>query len=86
MTNLELNLLAEQNVLKVLRDGPRLRSDYNTWIVARRQGRVLVGGLGSLGVGQMWLDEGPQHKGEIRNELRKLNVKRCPLAKNGKKR
>ena len=28
----------------------------------------------------------PQTLREIRNELRKLNVKRCPLAKKGKKR
>ena len=59
-----VNALREQNVLKVLRDGPRLRTDYNTWIVARDPdaGLIKLGGLGGMGVGEMWFTETEDHK------------------------
>ena len=36
--------------------GAGLYADYNTWIIARdrKRARVLTGGLGGLGVGEMW--------------------------------
>ena len=36
----------------------------NTFVVARdiKRGRILLGGLGVLGVGQMWFDETDRHK------------------------
>lgn len=55
----DINVLRELNVLKVMKDGPRLRSDYNTWIVARdpEAGLIKLGGLGGMGVGEMWFQE-----------------------------
>ncbi len=53
------NMLAEENVMKAIQDGPRIRFDYNRWIVARDRARgwSLHGGLGCLGVGQMWIED-----------------------------
>ena len=49
----------EENVDNFLENGPGLRYSYNTWIIAKdpELGKVLVGGLGALGVGEMWLDD-----------------------------
>lgn len=60
----EINKLAEENIKDVLENGPGLRYSRNTWIVAKdpKRNRILVGGLGGLGVGQMWFDETPDHK------------------------
>jgi hypothetical protein len=57
-----INQLAEENIADVLEHGPRLRTGQNTWIIARCPGKVLVGGLGCMGVGTMWFDEQPFHK------------------------
>ena len=47
-----------ENIAKALRDGPRLRRDYNIWVEARDPaGHVLLGGLGAMGVGTMWMSE-----------------------------
>ena len=44
-----------ENFIKFLEDGPRLRYDYNTPVLAICScGDVLLGGLGGCGVGQMW--------------------------------
>lgn len=61
--NQEMQALQEQNVLKAIQDGPRARTDYNVFVVARDRTarRVLIGGLGSLGVGQMWFPEQEQY-------------------------
>ncbi len=47
-----------------LKHGPGLRKDYNVWVVARdpEAKRVLLGGLGGMGVGQMWFGEDDRHK------------------------
>jgi hypothetical protein len=59
----ERNHLIEANVLKAIKDGPHLRYDYNVIIVARDRAaqRVLLDGVGSLGVGQVWQSEEPRH-------------------------
>jgi|SRR5580704_12472670 hypothetical protein len=46
----------EHNLELLFKDGPRLRFDYETWVVARDReaGMVVLGGLGGLGVGTMW--------------------------------
>jgi hypothetical protein len=46
----------------VQRDGPRLRWDYRTWIVATdpEHQMVKIGGLGSMGIGQMWVRDYPE--------------------------
>ena len=43
--------------------GPGLSSRYRTFIVARdrTKKRVVVGGLGGMGCGEMWFDEEPKH-------------------------
>jgi hypothetical protein len=56
---------AKQNNLDVfLEQGPRLSYRYKTWVVARdrKDGWVLLGGLGGLGVGEMWSKEVEDHK------------------------
>ena len=47
--------MAGENLAKFIEDGPRLRYDYNVWVVARdTEGRfVILGGLGALGCGEM---------------------------------
>ncbi len=47
-----------ENINKMMRDGPRLRSDYNTWIEAKTdQGEVVVGGVGGQGMGAILVDD-----------------------------
>jgi hypothetical protein len=50
--------LQAENIAKFMQDGPRLRADYNVWIVKKDSphNKVLLGGLGGMGVGQMWTD------------------------------
>ncbi len=54
----------EANVAETLRDGPRLT--YTKQIVVlgrdRTKKRVLFGGLGAMGVGQMWSNEGEEER------------------------
>lgn len=56
--------LQAENMANFMENGPRLSLSYNTWIVARdrKNGWVLVGGLGGLGVGQMWFKEDERDK------------------------
>ncbi len=53
-----------KNFDMMLRDGPRLRYDYNTWVEAKdtKSNKVLIGGLGGLGIGIMWFPMGKRHK------------------------
>ena len=45
-------------------NGPKLRYDYNIWVVAKdtKRKKVLLGGLGGMGIGQMWLEMEDRHK------------------------
>ena len=45
-----------ENFGMAMRDGPRLRYNYNTWVEAKdtKSNQVLIGGLGSFGVGTWW--------------------------------
>lgn len=56
--------MLSENISKAIADGPRLRTDYNQWIIAKdtKSHRVKVGGLGSFGIGEMWIDERECHK------------------------
>ena len=62
----EINQRAEHNMLDVLEHGPRLAYGRSTWIVAKDTARdlVLVGGLGGMGVGQMWFTASDDHKAD----------------------
>ena len=42
---------------------PGFDARMQTFVVARdrKLGRILLGGLGALGVGEMWFDEEPKH-------------------------
>lgn len=63
MNDSDINAMRESNILKALRDGPRLRRDYDEWIERRTlDGHVLLGGLGAFGSGEMWFKEEPRHK------------------------
>lgn len=46
----------EENLERVLRDGPRLSYGMNSWIEAKTPcgNFVLLGGLGGMGCGTMW--------------------------------
>lgn len=59
----ELQALQDANILKAIQDGPRMRRDYSQFVVARNRasGGVLLGGLGALGVGQMWFNDRGQY-------------------------
>ena len=60
--NTDINAMRESNILKAIKDGPRLRSDYSVWIEMRSlDGHVLLGGLGALGCGTMWCKEDARH-------------------------
>jgi len=49
---------ASENFVIFMERGPGLWRDYNTWIVAKdpTHEKHLIGGLGGLGVGEMWVD------------------------------
>lgn len=55
----EIAARAEQNLQEYMEHGPGLRYTTRTWIVARDRARkkVLLGGLGCMGCGQMWFDD-----------------------------
>jgi hypothetical protein len=55
----QVDKLQAANLAEFMENGPRLSYAYSTWIVARdpERGRILIGGLGGLGVGQMWRAE-----------------------------
>lgn len=44
--------------------GPGLYVDLGTYVIARRPstGEILIGGLGSMGVGEMWFTESADHR------------------------
>ena len=54
---------ADNNSTVFMERGPGLSSRYLTFIVARdrTKKRVVVGGLGGMGCGEMWFDEEPKH-------------------------
>lgn len=50
-----------ENLVDFFENGPGLRGNRHTWIVAKNTPKdmVLKGGLGAIGVGQMWLAATP---------------------------
>lgn len=53
------------NTAEFMEKGPGLRYDsYRTYVVARcpSGGTILLGGLGVMGVGEMWFTESEEHK------------------------
>ncbi len=67
MTTKHEDLVAAQsnaNLADVLENGPRLNYTKRSFVVARDRhlGRMLLGGLGAMGVGQMWFDDDGSHK------------------------
>ena len=61
--NDDIERLQAENIVNFMANGPRLSTSYHTWIVARdrQRGYVKLGGLGGLGVGQMWVQEDERH-------------------------
>jgi len=55
--------LLSENVAKAVSDGPRFRVDYNIWVVAKdsKNLRVKLGGLGCMGIGEMWFQDEPRY-------------------------
>ena len=47
------------NLAAFIQDGPRMSTRYQTYVLARDRDKkmVLVGGLGCVGVGRMWMAE-----------------------------
>jgi len=60
----KVDALKAANEAIFFKHGPGLRYDYSVWIEARdpAEGRVLLGGLGGMGCGIMWVDEEEGHK------------------------
>jgi hypothetical protein len=56
---------ANAAVVKERAGRPGFDARMGVFIVARdpTRGLILLGGLGALGVGTMWVDEQPKHKG-----------------------
>ena len=59
--------LEEENAKVLVNGGPRLSWRYQVWIIARDRmnKRVLIGGLGSMGIGEMWFNEESRHRAYI---------------------
>jgi len=57
----------KENTKIFMENGPGLRYDYNTWIVAKdsAHNKVLIGGLGGMGCGQMWAETEQRHKDNL---------------------
>lgn len=53
-----------ENIDNVLEEGPGLRYSMGIFIIAKdtKNRQVLLGGLGGMGVGQMWFGLGEMHK------------------------
>lgn len=73
----------ERNVQRVLKDGPGLRYSTEVVVLARDRtaGKVLLGGLGGMGVGEMWRDERdfPRYTGdEMRDYSRYCGYEDAP--------
>lgn len=60
----KISAALESNVQKVIRDGIRLSYGKQMVVLGKdtTKKRVLLGGLGALGVGLAWNDEEPYHK------------------------
>jgi len=43
------------NFAEFMEQGPGLRRSTRTWVIARGDGMVLLGGVGGLGHGRMWV-------------------------------
>ena len=56
--------LQRENILHFIREGPRMSTVYNVWVVAKDTKNELVklGGLGACGVGEMVLPTQERHK------------------------
>lgn len=56
--------IQRDNFAHFMKRGPALSSAYGTYVVARdpSQGKLLLGGLGAMGCGQMWVNEQESHK------------------------
>jgi hypothetical protein len=57
----------DHNLRQFMTRGPGIRSTNHRWIVARDPDRrmVLVGGLGGIGVGEMWVEEKEHHRSDL---------------------
>lgn len=62
----------------------RLSYDKQTWIVARDRAnkKVLIGGLGCIGVGQMWIDEDGYQEAPGFNDAPELECKQTETFQN----
>ena len=61
----EAQEVAASNWQQVLRDGPGLRCTTGVFIIAKdtKRSKVLLGGLGGMGVGQDWRHLTERHEG-----------------------
>jgi len=53
---------SSQNTTNLITNGRRLSRNRKTWVVAKdpERGYVLIGGLGAMGVGEMWFPTAPR--------------------------
>jgi hypothetical protein len=52
------------NAAHLAKRGPALSYEYRVYVAGRNpdESRVLLGGLGAMGLGQMWVDEQIRHR------------------------
>jgi hypothetical protein len=64
MTTKDRNRLQQENFAIFLEDGPRLSTKYNVWVLGKctKRNKILLGGLGGLGIGEMWFNMAEWHK------------------------
>lgn len=70
MMNKKLLTTAEaiaNNAAVLMERGPGLDRRYQSFVIARDPGakKILLGGLGGMGVGQMWIDTSPKDDNRI---------------------
>lgn len=60
---MSIEKLQNENLSNFMENGPGLRTSYKSWVVARdrKKKRVLLGGLGSMGCGEMWFTDQPRY-------------------------
>lgn len=60
----EIARRAEHNMAEFMEKGPGLRWSTQTWVIAKDSTvrKVLVGGLGAMGVGRMWAESYDLHE------------------------
>ena len=77
----DIEKIQEANVAHFLEHGPGLSHGYSSFVQARdtKNGRILIGGLGGMGVGEMWFEETESHRAYPGYAEAKDVDSKCPM-------